>query len=73
VGLSVFVLRYREPETERPYRVPGYPLTPILFCLSCMFMVYSGVDYAMHNSSWEALWSIALLLVGVPLSFYKSR
>ena len=29
VGVSVFVLRYREPATERPYRVPGYPVTPL--------------------------------------------
>jgi basic amino acid/polyamine antiporter, APA family len=73
VAVSVFVLRYREPGTERPYRVPGYPITPILFCLSCAFMTYSGVDWALQNQSWEAFWSIGLLLVGVPLSFIKRR
>jgi basic amino acid/polyamine antiporter, APA family len=73
VGVSLFVLRYREPDTERPFRVPGYPVTPILFCLSCAPMVYSSVDYAVTHRSWEALWSIAWLLAGVPLSFYKQR
>jgi amino acid transporter len=71
VGASVFVLRRRDPEIERPYRVPGYPLTPILFCLSCSFMVYSSVAYAVQNRSWEAIWSIAILLVGVAMSFYR--
>ena len=71
VGMSLFVLRWREPETVRPYRVLGYPLTPIVFCLSSGFMVYSSVDYAIENRSWEAIWSIAILLVGVGLSFYN--
>ena len=71
VGVSVFVLRRREPNVERPYRVPGYPLTPLLFSLSSAFMVYSNVAYAVRNGSWEALWSIAILLVGVAMSFYR--
>ncbi len=71
VGMSVFVLRRREPMLERPYHVPGYPVTPIIFCCSCGFMVYSSMAYAIRNSSWEAIWSIAILLVGVVMSFYK--
>ena len=65
VGASLFVLRRRDPAIERPYRVPGYPVTPILFIISCCFMVTSSVSYAITNRSWEALWSIAILLVGV--------
>ena len=34
VAVSVFVLRWRDAAVERPYRVPGYPVTPVLFCLS---------------------------------------
>jgi amino acid transporter len=71
VAASVFVLRLRDPGIERPYRVPGYPLTPILFYLSCWFMVYSSVTFAIEHHSWEAIWSIAILLVGVAISFYK--
>lgn len=65
VGVSLFVLRRRDSATERPYRVPGYPLTPAIFCLSCAFMAYSSVAYAIENRSWEAVWSIAILLLGV--------
>ncbi|KYC35546.1 hypothetical protein WA1_06905 [Scytonema hofmannii PCC 7110] len=34
-SFSLLVLRVREPERERPFRVPFYPLTPLLFCLLC--------------------------------------
>jgi amino acid transporter len=73
VGVSVFVLRRCEPAIDRPFRVPGYPLTPILFCLSCSYMVYTSVAYAFRNQSWEAIWSIAILLLGVAMSFYGTR
>jgi basic amino acid/polyamine antiporter, APA family len=72
VGVSVFVLRRRDREIERPFRVPAYPLTPALFCLSSGFMVFSSVKYAVENRSWEAIWSIAILALGVAMSFYKS-
>ncbi len=71
VGLSVFVLRRCDPAVERPFRVPGYPVTPMLFCLSSAWMVYAGVRYAFQHQSWEAIWSIAILLVGVAASFWK--
>ncbi len=73
VGLSVYVLRYRDPGTERPYRVPGYPITPIIFCLSSGYMVYASLSYAIQNRSWEAIWSVAILLAGVALCFYDPR
>ena len=73
VGVSLFVLRRRDPQTRRPYRVPGYPFTPILFCLSCTLMVYASVDWAFQHRSWEAMWSIAVLLVGAALSVYRPK
>ena len=45
-GLSIFVLRRREPDAPRPFRVPLYPLTPILFCVSSAYLLYSSVAYA---------------------------
>ena len=34
-------------------------------------MVYSSVIFAVEHHSWEAIWSIAILLVGVVMSFYE--
>jgi len=45
VGVSVFVLRRREPDAPRPFRVPLYPVTPILFCATCAYLLYSSLAY----------------------------
>jgi len=73
VGLSLFVLRVREPNTERPYRVALYPLIPMIFCASCLFMIYAGVSWALQNKSAEAWWSIGILGAGVVLCFMDPR
>ena len=60
---SLLVLRRREPNVERPFRVPLYPVTPILFIAVCGYMFYSSVMYA-------GVWSLvglAVLAAGVPL------
>jgi APA family basic amino acid/polyamine antiporter len=49
-GLSLFVLRWREPSTPRPFRVPLYPVLPLLFCLSCGYMLYSSLGYVGSNA-----------------------
>lgn len=38
-ALSVFVYRRRQPERRRPFRVPGYPVTPLLFTASALLLV----------------------------------
>ncbi|MGQ9505264.1 MAG: APC family permease [Thermogutta sp.] len=65
VGLSLFVLRHREPQIPRPYRVIFYPFVPIAFCCSCCFMIYASVTYAIQNRTYEAIWAIGLLLLGL--------
>ncbi len=70
VGVSLFVLRQREPDTPRPYRVLLYPLVPIVFVLSSLFMVYASLSWAVDNSSYEAIWAVGILLVGFVLSFF---
>lgn len=44
-GLSLFVLRRREAHVERPFRVPLYPVTPLLFCASSAYLLYSSLAY----------------------------
>ena len=69
-GVSLFVLRAKEPDLARPYRVAGYPLTPILFCLSSAFMLYASIAYALENRAAEAWWAIGLMAAGVAASLY---
>jgi len=60
VGISLFVLRQREPRAERPFRVPLYPITPILFCLTAAYLLYSSVNYVQIG----AMVGLAVLAVG---------
>jgi amino acid transporter len=70
VGLSLFVLRRKDPRRERPFRVPLYPVTPILFCLICAYLLYSSLVY----TGYGALIGIAVLLAGIPLlGFVRKR
>ena len=45
-GVAVIVLRIRRPNQERPYRVPLYPILPLLFTATSLFMFYSSATYA---------------------------
>ncbi|MGB7156733.1 MAG: amino acid permease [Tepidisphaeraceae bacterium] len=60
---SLVVLRVREPNAPRPFRVPLYPVTPLLFIAACAYMLYSSV---MYTGVW-ALVGLAVLAAGVPL------
>jgi len=63
MGVALFVLRRREPGRDRPFRVPLYPLTPLLFCVTSAGMLYSSVAYAGRG----ALLGVAVMLAGLPL------
>ena len=62
-SLAVIVLRFKEPHVERPYRVTGYPVTTIIFCVVCAFLIYSAVSYA-----WNQMPKSLCLLEGVLLA-----
>ena len=62
-GLSLFVLRWRDPERSRPFRVPLYPLVPLLFCLTNAYMLRASLAY----TGWGALVGVAVLAIGVPV------
>jgi amino acid transporter len=66
---SLIVLRIRDPHAERPFRVPLYPVTPILFCGVCGYMLYSGIAYAVSQpyAGWGTFAGLGVLLLGTPL------
>lgn len=67
--VSLFVLRRREPGRARPFRVPFYPFTPLLFTLTCAYMLYSSLAY----TGFGALLGIGVLGLGVPLLYFVNR
>jgi amino acid transporter len=62
-GISLFVLRYRDGDRPRPFSAPGYPLPPIIFCATCLYMLYSSLDYARGL----AIIGLLPLAIGLPL------
>jgi amino acid transporter len=63
VSVGVILLRVREPDLPRGFKVPGYPVTPVLSVLACGYILYS-----LHWYTWIAFsgW------VAVVLVFYFS-
>jgi amino acid transporter len=68
-GLALIVLRFKDPATPRPFRVPLYPLTPLLFTGWSGFMLVGSVLAAPQ----EALVGLSISLIGVPLYFLSLR
>jgi APA family basic amino acid/polyamine antiporter len=69
-GLSLFVLRLREPELVRPFRVPLFPLLPLVFCATCGWMLWSSLSYVYSQSlgGLNAAWvGVAVLAAGMLL------
>jgi amino acid transporter len=60
-GIALFVLRRRDPGRPRPFRVPLFPLTPLVFCATSGYLVYSSLAYAGIG----ALAGVAVLAAGV--------
>ena len=65
-AFGVFVMRRREPNTERPYRVWGYPIVPALFVVFCVALII--ITCFTHPR--EAVIGTVLMLSGVPFYFY---
>ena len=75
-GMSLLVLRRREPDLPRPFRVPLYPLLPILFCASCAYMLWSSLSYVASQSlgGMNAAWiGVSVLASGTLLLLFLHR
>lgn len=68
-GLALFVLRKKDPQAARPFKVPLYPLTPIVFCSSSAYLLYSSLAY----TGIGALVGVGVLLVGFILLRFSNR
>ena len=58
-GLSLIVLRYRAPkqpnnQADGNFRVPMYPLEPLILATVCFLMTYSSIQYLISEKLWSA-------------------
>ncbi len=66
---GVFVLRWRQPNLPRPYRAWGYPVTPVIFLLISIWMLWHMLaDEKTRNPSLLGLATIASGLIVYYLS-----
>jgi APA family basic amino acid/polyamine antiporter len=79
-GAALFVLRRREPAMPRPFRVPLYPLLPLLFCGVCGYMLWSSLSYVHRQEvgGWNAAWvGVMVLALGavllLPMRLYPGK
>ena len=66
---GVFVLRRRHPGAPRPFRVPGYPLTPALFVAAASVVVAN----TFVARPVQALAGMGIVLLGTPVYFSWKR
>jgi len=66
---TVFVLRKREPQTARPYRVWGYPLVPAAFVAASAMLLY----YTFTDNLPNSLFGVLVILAGIPVFYVFAR
>ena len=42
-GVALMVLRRKEPQAERPFKVPLYPWLPLLFCACSAYVLWASL------------------------------
>lgn len=63
---ALFVLRKREPNAERPYKVFGYPFIPIIFMGIAIFV---GLDL-LYFKSQMSLIGLGIVALGIPIYYF---
>lgn len=65
--LGLIVLRFREPNLDRPYKVWGYPVTPILFLAITLWMM----TFVVLEKPKESLLGLITVLAGLIIFFFS--
>ncbi|MCU0389562.1 MAG: amino acid permease [Thermoflexibacter sp.] len=67
--LGVFILRIRKPHLPRPYKVWGYPITPMIFLLLNIWTLV----FVFENSPKESSIGIGIMLLGLFFYFLSAK
>ena len=65
---AVYVLRWRRPQMERPFRVPGYPVVPAIYIVVILFMTV----FAFKQWPKPSMYSVGSILAGIPVYYVWS-
>ena len=66
---GIFVLRKKDPNAERPYKVPGYPITPIIYIVLalsiCIILLYTKTGNTGRG--------LVIIALGLPFYYLQKR
>jgi len=68
-AFAVIILRRTRPELPRPYRVPGYPVVPVVFVLTAAAFVVNTLVEKTREAGFGSL----LVLAGIPVYWVWRR
>jgi len=63
--LGLMILRIREPDLPRPFKTPGYPVTPLIFLAISLWLIWFGVS----AEPLESLAAIGIVLSGLVIYY----
>jgi basic amino acid/polyamine antiporter, APA family len=66
---TIFVYRVRQPQLDRPYRVPAYPLPPVIFIVTVACVAVNTIV----NQPTRALVGLSIVFAGTPAYFIWRR
>ena len=66
---GIFILRKKEPETNRPYKAFGYPYVPFLYILLTLGICINLLIYDSKNAGMGLL----IVLLGIPIYYFANR
>ena len=64
--LSLFVLRVRKPELNRPYMAWGYPITPMIYLFSNLWIMY----HMFSESTFESILGLSVVMFGIIFYYF---
>lgn len=65
--IGVILLRKQQPELHRPYRVPMYPIIPIIAIAGGLFVVLNQLLFAGMTNTLISIGGVIITLIGLPL------
>jgi basic amino acid/polyamine antiporter, APA family len=66
---TIFVYRKRIPDAERPYKVPGYPWTPLLFIVAAFVLVANTLFNNLRDQPGKSALALGSIALGLPAYF----
>jgi len=66
---GIFILRTKHKELERPYKVPFYPVVPLIGIIGGLYILFS----TLLTDTLKALIGIGITLIGLPVYWYIKK